>query len=446
MNYKYYNSENLHEISMNILVIGGSDPSSGAGIQADILAAHVLGANCFSVITAITAQNSKQFSHVEPVSAKSIGMQIDSVLSDFDVDVITVGMVYDIAAIKAIHAKLKNAKIPIILDPVIKSTTGGVLLKKNAISELKKLIPICNTITPNVAEAELISGVKIKKQSDLLLAAKAMTKLGAKNIIITGHALEKGKVSDFVFDGTRHQSIPGKKLPVQNHGSGCNFAIAVSSHIARKKNIFDSSIFAKQFTYDSIKSARRLGRGLKITSPGQDQIQSELAESIKKFENLKEIHTHIPECQTNFVFARPKARTGSDVLGISGRIVRAGVQAITAGSLEYGGSRHVATAVLTMQKKFPEIRSAVNIKYDEATIKKFARSRLKIASYNRLQEPKSNRKKENSSISWGVGQAIQNLSTPPDIIYHRGDFGKEPMIIVFGTTPSDVLQKLAKNL
>ncbi|WP_100182393.1 bifunctional hydroxymethylpyrimidine kinase/phosphomethylpyrimidine kinase [Candidatus Nitrosotenuis aquarius] len=432
---------------MNILAIGGSDPSSGAGIQSDILAAQALGANCFSVITAITAQNSKQFSYAEPVSAKSIGMQIDSVLSDFDVDAITIGMVYDTAAIKAIHAKLKNAKIPIILDPVIKSTTGGVLLKKDAISALKKLlIPICNTITPNVAEAELISGVRIRKPSDLLLAAKALSKLGAKNIIITGHFLERGKISDFVFDGTRHQSIPGKKLSGQNHGSGCNFAIAVSLYIARKKNIFDSAKFAKQFTYDSIKSAQRLGRGLKITRPGRDQIQSELAESIKKFENLKEIHAHIPECQTNFVFAKPKAKTTGDVLGVSGRIVKAGTQAITAGSLEYGGSRHVATAVLTMQKKFPKIRSAINIRYDESTIKKFAKSRAKIASYNRLQEPKSSRQKENSSISWGVSQAIQNLSTPPDIIYHKGDFGKEPMIIVFGTAPSEVLQKLAKIL
>src|SRR5574338_85410 len=144
-------------ICMNILAIGGSDPSSGAGIQSDIRAAASLGANCFSVVTAITAQNSKKFSFAESVSAKAVEFQIESVLSDFDVDVIVIGMVYDSAVIKKIHLVLKNTKIPIVLDPVIKSTTHGVLLKKEAMSVLKKsLVPISHIITPNVAEAEAL--------------------------------------------------------------------------------------------------------------------------------------------------------------------------------------------------------------------------------------------------------------------------------------------------
>jgi hydroxymethylpyrimidine/phosphomethylpyrimidine kinase len=131
-------------------------------------------------------------------------------------------------------------------------------------------------------------------------------------------------------------------------------------------------------------------------------------------------------------------------MGVSGRIVRAGTHVITAGNLEYGGSRHVASAVLAMQKKFPKVRSALNIRYNDTIIKKFAKA--KVARYNRMLEPKSSKKKENSSVSWGVSQAIQKLSSPPDVIYHRGDFGKEPMILVFGATPSDVIRKLAKIL
>ncbi len=435
------------KILVDILSIGGSDPSSGAGIQSDILAAQALGTNCFSVVTAITAQNSRKFSYAEPVSAKSIQVQIDSVLSDFDVNAITLGMMYDDTTIKAVHSRLKNTKIPIILDPVIKSTTDGVLLKKDAITTLKKLlIPICYCMTPNVAEAELLSGVKIRKFSDLVLAAKTLTRLGAKNIIITGHFFEKGKISDFVYDGIRHESIPGKIMPGQNHGSGCNFAIAVSYCVAKRKNIFDCARFAKQFTYNSIKSSQKLGRGLKITRPRQDPIQSELAKSISQFKDLKEINTFIPECQTNFVFAKPKAKSASDVLGVSGRIVKAGNQVIMAGNLEYGGSRHVASAVLAMQKKFPKVRAALNNRYEEKIIKKFAKVRAKIVNYDRALEPKSSKKKENTSVSWGVSQAIQSMSSPPDVVYHKGDFGKEPMILVFGTTPLNVIQKLAKIL
>ncbi len=430
---------------MNILAIGGSDPSSGAGIQSDILAARELGANCFSVITAITAQNSKEFIHAEDVSAKSIQLQIESIFSDFDLSVITIGMVHNTPTIKAIHAKLKNTKIPIVIDPVIKSTTGGILLKNDSITMFKKLlIPLCHTITPNVLEAEIISGQKIRKFSDLILAAKKIRNLGAKNVIITGHLFERGHISDFVFDGTRQESISGKKVSGKNHGSGCNFAIALSISIARKKNIFESTRFAKIFTYNAIKNSIHLGRGVKITKPNSDKNHLELEESIRKFKELKQIQNHIPECQTNFVFAKKSPKTVEDVLGVSGRIVKAGNQVIVAGNLEYGGSKHVANAVITIGKKFPIIRSAINLKYDESTLKEFAKLKFKISSYNRFKEPRSLRTKENSSIVWGINQAIENFSSPPDIIFHKGDFGKEPMILIFGKTPSDVLEKLKK--
>lgn len=429
---------------MNVLAIGGSDPSSGAGIQSEIKAAAALGVNCFSVITAITAQNSKRFVLTESVSEKSVGKQIDSILEDFDVDVITIGMVHDHNVIRNIHSKLKNAKIPIVLDPVIRSTTGGILLKKDAMAALKKLlIPISHTITPNVIEAEILSGVKIRKYGDLLKASQV---IGAKNVIITGHTFQRGKISDFVYEGGKHQSVPGKKIPGQNHGSGCNFAISLAYAIAQKKNLIEAVRFAKQFTYDAILSAQSLGSGVKITNPKKDKIKSELESAITDLENLKNIHTLIPECQTNFVFAKPSSKSTRDIVGVLGRIVRTGNTIRTTGTLEYGGSKHVATAVLTMQKKFPQTRSALNIRYSQDLVKKFEKSKAVISHYNRIKEPKTNKIKENSSISWGIGQAIKRSDTPPDIIYHKGDFGKEPMIIVFGNSPSQVLDKISKIL
>src|SRR5574338_718160 len=429
---------------MNILAIGGSDPSSGAGIQSDIRAATSLGANCFSVITAITAQNSKKFIFAESVSPRAVESQIISVLSDFDVDVIVIGMVYDSAVIKKIYSTLKNTKIPIVLDPVVKSTTGGILLKKEAMSALKKLlIPISHITTPNVAEVEAFAGIKIRKYDDLVTAAKSLAKLGVKNVIITGHSFEKGKISDFVYENGSHYSISSKKVQGQNHGSGCNFAVSLAYSIAQKKSLRDAVKFAKQFTYDAIVSSQRLGHGLKITNPKQDKIKSELSSSIAKFENLKNIHTLIPECQTNFVFAKPNPKSADDIVGVLGRIVRAGNTVKTAGSLEYGGSKHVATAVLTMQKRFPQIRSALNIMYSDDLIKKFVKNKSNISSYDRIREPKSNKVRENSSIFWGMSEVIKKSKTPPDVVYHKGDFGKEPMIIVFGNNPAQVIDKVS---
>jgi hydroxymethylpyrimidine/phosphomethylpyrimidine kinase len=118
---------------------------------------------------------------------------------------------------------------------------------------------------------------------------------------------------------------------------------------------------------------------------------------------------------------------------------------VVAGSLAYGGSRHVATAVLTMQEKFPQIRSAMNLRFDDNLLRRFQKNST-VSSYNRTAEPVKSKLKENSTISWGVRQAIKNSKHPPDIIYHKGDFGKESMIIVFGKNPQEIVAKISKIL
>ncbi|MEM4378153.1 MAG: bifunctional hydroxymethylpyrimidine kinase/phosphomethylpyrimidine kinase [Candidatus Nitrosotenuis sp.] len=429
---------------MNILCIGGSDPSSGAGIQSNIKTAQMLGANCFSVITAITAQNSKNFSHVESVSKNSIAAQLDTIFEDFDVDIITIGMVYGPDAIRQIHSTLRRKEIPIVLDPVLRSTTGGTLLKKEALSVFKRLlVPISYVITPNQNEAEILSNVKICHYEDLVEAAKA---IGSKNVVITGHNFTKNKISDFVYEGGKHYTISGRMLTGKNHGSGCIFAVSLAYALAQRRKMRDSVEFAKKFTYEAIKSAQKLGGGVKIARPTQDKLKSELGEAIKELADLEGVASLIPECQTNFVYAKAGAKSLEDVVGVMGRIVRAGDNVVVAGSLEYGGSRHVATAVLTAQKKFPQLRSALNVKFNEALLSKFAKTKNKILSYDRAKEPRSYKQKENTSISWGINDAIKKSSSAPDIIYHKGDFGKEPMIIVFGKNPQHVVRKISKIL
>jgi len=135
---------------MNILSIGGSDPSSGAGIQSDIKTFSNHDAYGFTIVTAITSQNTKNVTSIEPVSAKSLMAQLDSILSDFHIDAIKIGMVYNSQIIKVIHSKLRNIKVPIVVDPIIKTTTVTILLKKSALNDYKKMIiPLAYVITPN---------------------------------------------------------------------------------------------------------------------------------------------------------------------------------------------------------------------------------------------------------------------------------------------------------
>jgi len=430
---------------MNLLSIGGSDPSSGAGIQSDIKTFDSLNAHGLTVITAITGQNTSSFGMIEPVSQKILKNQLDSVISDFKIDGIKIGMVYNSEIIKTIYRELKNIKIPIVLDPIIKSTTGGLLVEKIAIKDFKKfLIPLATVITPNKFEAEYLSEIKIDSKKSLQKAAEKIQDMGAKNVVITG--LEtNGQISDFILEKENQYTVSGKKIPKINHGSGCNYSSSLLFSLVNGASLKEAVKFSKQFTYDSIKNAKNIGYGISITQiKNKDDIHIELTRAINKFVEIRNIYKAIPECQTNFVFSKKNPKSIKDILGVSGRIVKTGNTVIVAGDLSYGGSKHVATALITMNKKFSYVRSAINLRYNKEIISKLRKERLHISSYDRNAEPKNVKTKEGSSIEWGIKYAIKNLKEPPDVIYHKGDFGKEPMIIIFAKTPALIIEKISK--
>jgi len=430
---------------MNLLSIGGSDPSSGAGIQSDVKTFDSLNAYGLTIITAITGQNTSSFGMVQPASQKILKNQLDSVISDFKIDGIKIGMVYNSEIIKTISRELKNKKIPIVVDPVIKSTTGGLLIERKAIKDFKKvLIPLSTVITPNKFEAEILSEIKINSKKTLQRAAQKIQDMGAKNVIITG--LEtKDQISDFILEQKNQYMISGKKILKINHGSGCNYSASLLFSLASGTSLREAVKFSKQFTFNSIKNSQSIGHGISITQiKNKDKIYEELTHGINEFIQIKNIYKSIPECQTNFVFSKKNPKSIKEILGISGRIVKTGNSVTVAGDLVYGGSKHVATALMVMNKKFPEICSAINLRYNEEIISKLIKKRLIITSYDRNEEPKNIKNKDGSSVGWGVKHAIRNLKKAPDGIYHKGDFGKEPMIIIFAKTPTLVLEKISK--
>ena len=423
---------------MNILSIGGSDPSSGAGIQSDVKTFSNLDAYGLTVVTTITSQNTRKVTSIEPVSIKSLNAQLDSILSDFHIDAIKIGMVYNSQIIKAVRSKIGKLKIPIVVDPIIKSTTGTILLKKNALHDYKKMIiPLADIITPNKYEAKVLSGI-----SNIIKSAKKIQSMGAKCVIITGATVSNNQISDFILEENREYIISGKKIPITNHGSGCNYSASIAVSLAKGIRIHSAVKIAKDYVYQSIKNSIEIGKGFNITHTDNLNGKKELLDSINNFKQIKNIYKAIPECQTNFVFTKKNPKTIKDVLGISGRLVKSGKEIVTAGEIVYGGSQHVATAVIHVNKKFPEIRSCLNIKYDTKIISKAKKSGFTILSYDRTGEPRKSKRRENSSISWGISNSLKTKS--PDIIYHKGDMGKEPMILIFGKNPQDVIRKVSR--
>ena len=367
---------------MNILTIGGSDTSSGAGIQSDIRTFSDFNAYGFTVITAITSQNTKHISNIEPVSTKSLKTQLDSILSDFHIDGIKIGMVYNSDVIKIIHKKFRNSHIPIIVDPIIKSTTGTTLLKKDALNDYRKMIiPLADVITPNKYESKILSGI-----SNVKKAAQKLQTLGAKSVIITGALKSKGKISDFILDGDKEYLITGKIIPITNHGSGCNYSASIAVSLAKQNTLRYAVKTAKNYVYNSIQNSKNIGKGVRITHQKISAEKLELLESIDDFKRIRNVHKLIPECQTNFVLSKKRPKTVRDVLGVSGRLVKSGKEVLTAGEIIYGGSRHVGTAVIEVNKKFPNIRSGLNIKFDSKIISKAKSCGLVVLNYGRSND------------------------------------------------------------
>ena len=430
---------------MNLLSIGGSDPSAGSGIQSDVKTFSTFEAYGLTIITAITGQNTSNFGKIEPVSKMILENQLKLIIKDFKIDGIKIGMVYNSQIIKKIYQYLKKLKIPIVVDPVIKSTTGGMLIEKSAIVDFKKfIVPLATIITPNKFEAEILTKTKIDSKNTPEKIAKIIQKMGAKNVVITGVKSKNQEIEDFVLEKNKKYFLSNKKISKINRGSGNIHSAATLYAIVKNKNIKESLEFAKKITLDSIKNSQKIGKGIVITNMGeQDVIKNKLQNSIIEFTKIKNIFQNIPECQTNFVYSKQKPKSIKEILGISGRIVKSGDKVIVAGNLKYGGSKHVATALLAVNKIYSKIQSAINLKYKNETISKIKKLKLTTYDYDRNQEPQ-NVKNKGSTIEWGIKNAIKNSKKPPDIIYHKGDFGKEPMIIVFAETPDSVIKKILK--
>ena len=439
------------------MTIAGSDSSGGAGIQADMKTMSALGIYSCTVITAITAQNTLNVDHIFPLSADIIKKQIMSVLSDIPIHAIKIGMVYNNEIITAVSDILKNSKIPIVLDPIISAGTGARLLEQEFLSDFKiKLLPFCDVVTPNIHEAEKLSGIKIKNENDIKKTALKIQKLGAKNVVVKGgHFKNNDKVIvDTILNERGKFALiknPRMKI-VEMHGSGCNFSAALTAFLAMKFPMVIACLMANKYVHNSIVNTVKIGKGIPVNNPislmyeesCRYKVINELANAVEQLTSTKNFEKLIPESQSNIVYAIPNANNIDDVAGVNGRIVKAGDRSVPTSGIKFGASRHVASSILEYMKTNQLVRSALNIKNEKRILDKCNRL-FRVTHYERKWEPKTIKNREGRSISWGVSTALSK-NPDADIIYHTGDMGKEPMIIIFGQNPQEVVDKVKSIL
>jgi hydroxymethylpyrimidine/phosphomethylpyrimidine kinase len=437
------------------LSIAGSDSGAGAGIQADLKTFSALGVYGCTAITAITAQNTRKVSSILELPEYIIREQIQSIMSDIPPDAIKIGMVHRKEIIQSIHASLKRTKVPIVLDPIFAAGTGSKLILDNAFeSFVSKLVPIATLITPNLFEAGRLSGILIRSEGDAIDAARKIKELGVKNVIIKGGHSSIKKVTDILFDNTECiYKLANTRIAIkESHGSGCNFSACITALLAKGFKLIDACKIANQYVHTSIENTIKLGKGIVVTNPisnlyedaSRFKVITELQRATLEIETMNRIVELLPETQSNLAFALPDAVDISDIAGVKGRIVRIDKVAKAVSNIEFGASKHVAAAVLAYMTINRSMRCAMNIKYDKKLLR-IVKSLFEICEYQRINEPIYLKKKEGKTIFWGIKAALL-INPIADIVYHRGDFGKEPMIMIFGEQPEEVLDKIKKIL
>lgn len=255
----------------NILTIAGSDPGGGAGIQADIKSMTVLRAFGMSVITALTAQNGAEVTGIHPVPPDFVALQYKTIMDGFKIDAAKSGMLMNAEIMDVLADLLKNRDFPLVIDPVCVSQSGHTLLEESALETLKKkIIPLADLLTPNIPEAEALSGVSISHFDDVKEAIKILQGMGARNVLIKGghfepqeDAVSSRSVTDWLgLESGQVLHLAHQRINTpNNHGTGCTLSAAIATHMGHGYRLEEAVRRAQAFLVRALEQSFTPGKG-----------------------------------------------------------------------------------------------------------------------------------------------------------------------------------------
>jgi hydroxymethylpyrimidine kinase/phosphomethylpyrimidine kinase len=439
----------LRKAVARALTIAGSDSGGGAGIQADLKTFAALRVHGMSAMTAITAQNTTEVRTVHDVPVDIIKAQIEAVIDDVGVDAAKTGMLHTTEIIRAVAEEIKQHRITTVVDPVMIAKSGAKLLQEMAIKSLKEdLLPAAAVVTPNAMEAEVLAQMGIHNLDDAKVAAKRIAELGPRAVIVKGgHIPTDDKVTDTLYfeDGFQDFQAPYVKRDT-DHGTGCSFSAAITAELAKGNTIANAVGVARMLISSAIRHGIEVGKGHGPVNPlsllyreaERSEVLDDLNQAIVLLEDSGLFSQLIPESQSNIGMSLREPESPLDVAAVPGRIVKIGDRVKASASPQFGASKHVAAAILAAVRHDPSIRAAINIRYEPNLVRICERLGLTLSSYDRSLEPAEVKEREGGTIPWGTEQAIKKMGRVPDLVYHTGDYGKEPMAVILGKSAREI--------
>jgi len=353
----------------NVLTIAGSDSGGGAGIQADVKTITALGGFGMTVITAITAQNTMGVIDYMPIPLDMIEKQFDAVASDIPIHAAKTGMLANPDIVMLVASKIKQYAINnCVVDPVMVAKGGSKLLSDDAIQAvIQHLIPVAYVVTPNIHEAEVLTGMHINNLDAMKNAAKKIYSYGAQYVVVKGGHLESDP-SDVIYDGKNFTVLKNKRIQTKNtHGTGCTFSSAIATYLAKGYNAIDAIAKAKEFITKAITFSLPLGKGHGPTNHLVAIVNNE--EKIQVVDGIQKAFSilHAAKCgkmfasgSSNIAFALPYVIDANDIAMFPGGIITYNDSIFRVKDPAFGVDHPMA---IVMQKITPlSYRSAINLK------------------------------------------------------------------------------------
>ncbi len=424
------------------LTIAGSDSGGGAGIQADLKSFAGVGVHGTSVITCVTAQNTRSVDTIFPIPPAEVRAQLRAVLRDFDVRGAKTGMLYSAEIVRAVATELAGTTFPLVVDPVMVATVGASLEQGDFASALvRHLLHRAALVTPNRYEAGRLSGRRVRTLADARLAAKAIAKLGPAAVLVKGGHF-RGELVDLLYREGEFTEYRGYRYPKDLHGSGCTLSASIAGSLANGLDLVPAVEKARARVALGFLMGYRPGKGVGVINSHAAVDRYEVLQAVREGAEAaaRAIPLEwVPEVGINLGYALPAAASPEDVCALEGRILRVGARLQATGPPAFGASRHVARIILTAMRFDPRVRSAINLKYREKNLSRPKKIGFTVGTFRRGVQPEGT-----STMEWGTEQAIRKLGAVPDVIADQGDVGKEAMVRILGTEPRDVMRKVRR--
>lgn len=419
------------------LTVAGSDSIGGAGIQADVRAMTAMGVHAATVITAVTAQNTRGVDGILPVPEEFIKAQLEAVLRDADVKAIKTGMLYSADIVGMVADILEDHEAPLVVDPVMVAGTGSSLMDDSLVEALRrKLLPICELVTPNRSEAEVLAGMRIKTRDDERLAAELIGKQGSAVLMKGGH-YNAPTVVDLLYLSSEFTKMEYPRLPKAGHGSGCVLSSYITAHMAKGMDVANAVFKSRELVQEAIATQYAVGRGDPVVNPMVGKGDGEAFLILDALDSAASRildvvpEELVPKGGMNIAMAMRGAAGPEQIAAIDKRLTVHNGMLRRGGPAKFGTAEGLSYVLMAVMRKDPESRCVMSLAYSDDVMSVMEEVGLRAV----ISEMQRDRLMDSTE------RALSQVKGVPDAIVDKGS-KKERVVRLLARDTADMMSKL----